>query len=255
MTEPSRAIELTGVSVTLGDCTVLEEITWGVDPGRFVAIIGPNGAGKTTCLKVILGLIPPSQGTVRLFGMPPTQAARKATMIGYVPQRSIHDRSLPFSVLDVVLMGRVGACGPLRWFSRHDRELAMESLRRVDLAELKDHPIGELSGGQLQRALIARALACGSPRLLVLDEPTIGVDIPHQVSLYEILTSLRRDLGLTILVVSHDLAMISHYADEMVCLNRTMHVHGNPHEVLHSRGMEEAYRCEFERLFGQGRPI
>jgi zinc transport system ATP-binding protein len=248
-----KAIELTGVSITLGDCIVLDDITWGVEPGRFVAIIGPNGAGKTTCLKVIMGLIPPTKGTVQLFGLPPAQAIRQSAMVGYVPQRSIHDRTIPFSVLDVVLMGRVGTRGPLHWFSRQDREQAMESLRRLELLHLKDRPVGELSGGQLQRALIARALACGSPRLLVLDEPTIGVDIPHQLSLYEILKHLQQDLGLTILVVSHDLAMISRYADEMVCLNRTMHVHGTTQDVLQSRGVEEAYRCEFERIFGQAR--
>jgi zinc transport system ATP-binding protein len=248
-----KAIELTDVSVTLGGCTVLENISWGVEQGRFVAIIGPNGAGKTTCLKVVMGLVSPGSGSVRLFGMAPERAVRQGTMIGYVPQRSIHDRTIPFSVLDVVLMGRIGARGPLRWFSRSDREAAMESLGRLELLHLKDRPVGELSGGQLQRALIARALSCGTPRLLVLDEPTIGVDIPHQLSLYEILKGLQRDLGLTILVVSHDLAMIGRYADEMVCLNRTMHVHGNPQEVLESQGVEEAYRCEYERLFGHGR--
>lgn len=247
-----KAIELANVSVVLGDCAVLEDITFSVDHGRFVSIIGPNGAGKTTCLRVILGLMPPTRGSIHLFGMTPAEAVKTGDMIGYVPQRSIHDRNLPFSVMDVVLMGRVGSRGPFRWFSRKDRECAEENLRKVELLNMKDRPIGELSGGQLQRALIARALSCGSPRLLVLDEPTIGVDIPHQLSLYEILTSLQKELGLSILVVSHDLAMISKYADEMICLNRTMHVHGNPNEVLHSHRVEEAYRCEFERLFGAG---
>jgi zinc transport system ATP-binding protein len=247
-----KAIELTNVSVVLGDCPVLENITFSVNPGRFVSIIGPNGAGKTTCLRVILGLMPPTKGSVRLFGMPPAHAIKKGDMIGYVPQRSIHDRNLPFSVMDVVLMGMVGSLGPLRWFSRQDRLLAEESLRKVEMLNLKDRPIGELSGGQLQRAMIARALSCGNPQLLVLDEPTIGVDIPHQLSLYEVLTSLQKELGISILVVSHDLAMISKYADEMICLNRTMHIHGNPNEVLHSHSVEEAYRCEFERLFGAG---
>lgn len=247
-----KAIELTNVSVILGECSVLEDITFSVDPGRFVSIIGPNGAGKTTCLRVILGLMPPTKGTVRLFGMTPAKAAKKGDLIGYVPQRSIHDRNLPFSVMDVVLMGMVGSRGPFRWFSRRDRQLAEENLHKVEMLGLKDRPIGELSGGQLQRVMIARALSCGNPQLLVLDEPTIGVDIPHQLSLYEILTTLQKQMGISILVVSHDLAMISKYADEMICLNRTMHIHGNPNEVLHSHSVEEAYRCEFERLFGAG---
>ena len=246
------AIELRDVSVVISGNTVLENITFRVDEGRFVAIIGPNGAGKTTCLRAILGLTPPTSGEVRLFGMPPALAIGKGHAVGYVPQRTQFDRNIPFSVMDVVLMGRVGAIGPLRWFSRRDREEAAENLRRVELLDLADRPVGELSGGQLQRALIARALSCGNPRIIVLDEPTVGVDIPHQRGLYEILVALIRELGLTILVVSHDLAMISNYADEMICLNRTMHVHGNPCEVLRSHGVEEAYRCEYERLFGGG---
>ncbi len=249
----SAAVELAHISVIYGNHAVLEDITFSVAAGQFVAIIGPNGAGKTTCLKVILGLIPPSSGTVRLFGLEPAETIKKRHAIGYVPQRSVLERNLPFSVMDVVLLGRVGAMGPLKWFSKKDRADAEKNLQRVELLDCADRPINELSGGQLQRAMIARALSCGDPKLLVLDEPTIGVDIPHQLGLYEVLVNLKKEMGLTILVVSHDLAMISNYADEMVCLNRTMHVHGNSCDVLHSHGVEAAYRCEFDRLFGAGK--
>lgn len=246
------AIELNNVWVSYGEHVVLEDISFDVAPGRFVAIIGPNGAGKTTCLRIILGLQHPTAGMVKLFGLAPAATIRKHHFVGYVPQRSDFERTSPFSVLDVVLLGKVGSIGPYRWFSRRDHEEARLNLQRVELLEYADRPIGELSGGQIQRALIARALSCGEPRLLVLDEPTVGVDIPHQLGLYEILVKLQKEMGLTIVVVSHDLAMISNYADEMICLNRTMHVHGNPCEVMHSHGVEEAYRCEFERLFSVG---
>jgi zinc transport system ATP-binding protein len=246
------AVQLDSVSVSYGSHPVLENITFDVSAGRFLAIIGPNGAGKTTCLKVILGLIPPTSGSVKLFGFPPVDTIRKRHFIGYVPQRSNFDRTLPLSVLDVVLLGRVGSMGPFKWFSKQDRAEAEKNLQRVELLDHANRPIGELSGGQLQRALIARALNCGNPKLLILDEPTVGVDIPHQLGLYEVLVNLQQEMGLTVVVVSHDLAMISHYADEMVCLNRTMHVHGKASEVIHSHGVETAYRCEYERLFGGG---
>lgn len=246
------AIELDGISVIYGNHPVLEDISFSVEPGTFLAIIGPNGAGKTTCLKVILGLLQPSSGRVSLFGLTPRETIKKRHFIGYVPQRSSFDRSLPLSVIDVVLLGRVGSMGPLKWFSKSDRADAEKNLRRVELFDHAHRPIGELSGGELQRVMIARALSCGDPRLLILDEPTVGVDIPHQLGLYEVLVNLKREMGLTVVVVSHDLAMISNYADEMVCLNRTMHVHGKSADVMNSHGVENAYRCEYDRLFGKG---
>jgi zinc transport system ATP-binding protein len=246
-------IELDRVCVSLDGHPILEDITFDVEPGRFVGIIGPNGAGKTTLLKVILGLLHPTSGEVRLFGAKPSVTLKKGNYVGYVPQRTTMDRDLPFSVMDVILMGRVGAIGPFRWFGRKDRADAEQNLRKVELLEYVDRPIGELSGGQLQRALIARALSCGNPRLLILDEPTVGVDIPHQQDFYQLLANLQTEMGLTILVVTHEVAMISKYADQMVCLNRTMHLHCNPMEMMHDHGVEEMSRCEFEQLFGTGR--
>lgn len=244
------AIELEGVRVSFDGNNVLENINMTVEPGHFVGIIGPNGAGKTTLLKVILGLVPPSSGEVRLFGMKPSVVLKKQKYVGYVPQKSLLDRDLPFSVMDVILMGRAGYIGPLKWFGKNDRDEAVKNLRQVELLEYADRPIGELSGGQMQRVLIARALSCGNPRILILDEPTVGVDIPHQLDFYDLLAKLRQDMGLTILVVTHEVAIISKYADDMVCLNRTMHLHCNPAELMHYHGHEEISRCEFEQLFG-----
>ena len=248
--ETSPVIELDKVRVSMDGQIILEDITFQVGPGRFVGIIGPNGAGKTTLLKVILGLLPPTSGEVRLFGLTPAETLKKGHYIGYVPQRSVLDRDLPFSVMDVILMGRVGAIGPLKWFGRKDRADAEKNLRLVELLDYADRPIGDLSGGQLQRAMIARALSCGNPKMLILDEPTVGVDIPHQLDFYELLAKLQRDLGLTIVVVTHEVAIISKYADQMICLNRTMHLHCNPMEMMHNHGPQEISRCEFEQLFG-----
>jgi zinc transport system ATP-binding protein len=248
--ETAPVIDLDRVRVAMDGHLILEDITFSVESGRFVGIIGPNGAGKTTLLKVILGLLQPTSGEVKLFGMKPLQTLRKGNYIGYVPQRSALDRDLPFSVMDVILMGRVGAIGPLKWFGKKDRADAEDNLRRVELMEYADRPIGQLSGGQMQRALIARALSCGNPKMLILDEPTVGVDIPHQLDFYELLAKLRKEMGLTILVVTHEVAIISKYADRMICLNRTMHLHCNPAEMMHYHGPEEVSRCEFEQLFG-----
>ncbi len=249
-TQNSPVIELDKVNVSMDGHLILEDISFTVEPGRFVGSIGPNGAGKTTLLKVILGLTPPTSGEVRLFGAKPEATLKKGHYIGYVPQRSALDRDLPFSVMDVILMGRVGAIGPLKWFGRKDRADAEKNLALVELLDYADRPIGELSGGQLQRAMIARALSCGNPKMLILDEPTVGVDIPHQLDFYELLTKLQKDLGLTILVVTHEVAIISTHADQMICLNRTMHLHCNPMEMMHHHGPLEVSRCEFEQLFG-----
>src|SRR5690606_16589602 len=163
-------VSIRGLWASLGGNTVLENINLDVSPGRLVGIIGPNGAGKTTLLRLILGLLRPDRGHIRVFGRPPHRLGRARHWIGYVPQRSDFNRWFPLSVLDVVLMGRVACRGPLRPLRREDREAAEESLRRVDLWHLRDRPIGELSGGQQQRVFLARSL-CGHTRLLLLDEP------------------------------------------------------------------------------------
>jgi zinc transport system ATP-binding protein len=249
-TQNSPVIELDKVNVSMDGQLILEDISFTVEPGRFVGIIGPNGAGKTTLLKVILGLTPPSSGEVRLFAAKPETTLKQGHYIGYVPQRSALDRDLPFSVMDVILMGRVGAIGPLKWFGKRDRADAEKNLRLVELLEYADRPIGELSGGQMQRAMIARALSCGNPKMLILDEPTVGVDITHQYGFYELLARLRTELDLTVLVVTHEVGIISKYADQMICLNRTMHLHCNLAESLHDHGFDEAARCAFEQMFG-----
>ena len=238
-------VELEGVDLVLDGREVLSGITFALAPGRFLGLIGPNGAGKTSCLKVILGLFRPTRGRVRVFGVAPWELGRKAHHIGYIPQRYLPERGAPFSVFDVVMMGRLCCIGLGRFPAARDRALVRETLVRMGLEDVAERPIGSLSGGQLQRVMIARAL-CRKTHLLLLDEPTEGVDLPHQERLYQLLKELQTERGLSVITVSHDVAMLSGYADELACINRTMHVHGHPREVLESHDLGRAYACEFD---------
>lgn len=244
-------VSLKGVWVALGGQMVLENLNLAIQPGSFSAIIGPNGAGKTTLLRLLMGLVRPERGEIRIFGKPAHRLGPARHWIGYVPQRSDFNRWFPVSVFDVVMMGRCACRGLWRRPTREDREAVEQSLRSVGLWELRHRPIGQLSGGQQQRVFLARGL-CGHTRLLLLDEPNAGLDGPSQQEFYNLLKHLQVSLGITVVVVSHDLAVISHYADELICINRTMHVHGTPREVLASPLLQSAYRCEFDWLAHAG---
>jgi zinc transport system ATP-binding protein len=233
------------VAVDIGGHPVLWDINFSVAPGQFLGIIGPNGAGKTTLLRVLLGLVKPVRGSVRVFGQAPTELGRGAHQIGYVPQRPDFDPRFPVSVRDVVMMGRACCLGLLRFPRSDDWRKVDASIRQVGLAGQESRRIGELSGGEQQRAFLARAL-CSETRLLLLDEATTGLDLPAQHELYALLQRLRRELELTVIAVSHDLLELGAHADELICINGTTHIHGNPHTVLHSHQLRQAYRCEFE---------
>jgi ABC-type Mn2+/Zn2+ transport system ATPase subunit len=237
----SVIIELDKVTVAYRAVTVLEEVSLKVHRGNFLAVIGPNGAGKTTLLKVILGLVRPVEGTVRVFGRAPWELGPERRAIGYVPQSTAADRHFPVRVADVVMMGRYGRIGPLRRPSAADREAVRRAMERTGVAHLADHSLGRLSGGQRQRVLLARALAC-EPELLILDEPAAGIDGPGTESLYELLHALHKD-GLTTLLVSHDVGVVASFVDGVVCLNRRLVAHGRPEEVLGSEELAQMYGC------------
>lgn len=240
-------VELRAVNLALGGRPVLEDISFAVAPGRFLGIVGPNGAGKTTLLKLILGLRLPDSGSVSVFGVPPQKLGRGAHRIGYVPQRSEMDRRFPVTVRDVVMMGRVCCIGLLRFPRKSDWEKVDQSIGLVGLSGLEERPFGELSGGEQQRVLLARAM-CAETRLLLLDEPTMGLDRPTEEEFYRLLRRLREERGLTILAVSHDLLTLGGLADELICINRQMHIHGDSQQVLSSDQLREAYRCELDFL-------
>ncbi len=210
---------------------ILEDVTLSVDRGEFIGIIGPNGGGKTTLLRLILGLITPDRGTVRVFGHPPKTVSHR---IGYVPQHLQFDPKFPATVFDIVRMGQVG-----RRFTgdkTRKKEAAKAALAAVDLSPLADRSFAGLSGGQRQRVLIARALA-SDPQMLLFDEPTANVDSSSGEKLYRILTELNKQM--TILVVSHDIGFVSRHITSVVCVNHTVVIH--PTSTLDGRNIIDLY--------------
>lgn len=226
-------IELTGICAGYGGPSVLQDVTLGVGAGEFLGLVGPNGGGKSTLLKVVLGLLMPTRGQVRVLGAVPLRARRQ---VGYVPQYAEFARDFPISVCGVVLMGRLGQSPPLFGYRRCDRAIAMHSLREVGLVDLCERPIGELSGGQFQRVLIARALAT-EPEILLLDEPAANLDPRAERDLFGLLKKLNRRM--TILVVTHDIAFVSEYVTRVACLNRELVCHTT--EPLTAETIERLY--------------
>lgn len=219
---------------------VLEKVNLDVYEGDFIAMIGPNGGGKTTLLKLMLGLLKPIQGSVRVLGQTPRQVSHQ---IGYVPQDVNINRRFPITALDVVLMGKLAP--GRRWSkNRHqDRIDALEALDRIDMAEYAQRRIGELSGGQRQRVFIARALVT-RPRLLLLDEPTASIDSKGQNDFYRLLKRLNQEVS--IIVVSHDLLVVSTYIKSVACVNRRLHYH-NQAEITGDM-LETMYPCTVEEV-------
>jgi zinc transport system ATP-binding protein len=240
MDSSETIVDLEHVSVAYGPILAIEDVTFRVKRGQFVGVIGPNGSGKSTLLRVVLGLSKPIRGTVQVFGKPREKLGVDVQRIGYVPQLSTLDRSFPVRAGEVVLMGRYGRIGLMRRPGRGDREAARHALEQVGMSEFSERQIGRLSGGQLQRILVARALAA-EPELLLLDEPTTGIDATTTESLYDLINKLNKDLGLTIILVSHDLNVVSKYVDTVACMNRRMATHGRPCEVLGSEMLKDIY--------------
>ncbi len=243
---PDIAIRIRNLSVNYNGHAALEEIDLDIQEGKYVGILGPNGAGKSTLLKVIIGLVRPTSGKILVFGEPPDRLRRGGRMVGYLPQRPLGNPRFPVSVLDVVLMGRYGRIGLFRRPHREDREIGLRSLARVGIDHLAKRPIGELSGGEQQRVFIARALSV-EPKLLVLDEPTVSLDACAQDDLYQLVAGLKGELGLTVLMVCHDVGAISRFVDDVICMNRRVHIHQAP--PIGRVGLEQTFGCSVEYLF------
>ena len=214
-----NVIEVEGVTFAYKSEAVLRDVNFQIIPEDFACIVGPNGGGKTTLLKLMLGLLVPDCGTIKLFGEKPQTVRRQ---VGYTPQRVMENPRFPVDVSDVVLMGRVPQG---RWFgpiSRHDRRVANEAMEAVGVIDLRKRSFSDLSGGQRQRVIIARALA-SEPKMLMLDEPTAGLDVHVANEVMELLAQLNERV--TIIMVSHDVHYVSAFVKTVVCVHCTVAIH------------------------------
>lgn len=232
------AIRVDGVTVHYGDVLALREVSLTLARGRVCGLVGMNGSGKSTLFKTVMGLVEPDAGTVTIAGEPPSRA-RRSGVVGYVPQAEDVDWSFPLTVHDVVMTGRYGHMGFTRRPRRADRDAVAHALERVELTDLADRQIGQLSGGQRKRAFVARGLAQGA-KILLLDEPFAGVDKRSEATITRLLRE-RAAEGAAVLVSTHDLHALPQLADEAILLMRTVLMHGGPDEVLRPENLARAF--------------
>lgn len=246
MSTAVSAVRIEGLSVYYGQTPALEDVNLAVADGEYLGIIGPNGGGKSTLLKAILGLVPLTAGTVSIYDKNPKKSK---SLVGYVPQFAMLDKKFPITVLEVVLTGRMKpGLTPFISFSMEDRKIAYRLLERVGVARLAGRQIAELSGGEFQKMLIARALAV-NPRLMLLDEPTASVDPSSRQQIYDLLAELNQEM--TIILVTHDLMAISAQVRSLACLNGRLVYHGEPE--LNENVANSLYGCPVD-LIAHGVP-
>lgn len=223
----NTAIDIQSLNFSYGSVATLSNIELQIAEGEFLGIVGPNAGGKSTLLKLILGLLQPQTGRISIFGCSPRSAS---PLLGYVPQYPSFPRDFPITVEQVVLLGRLGMGQRGGWWqtlwpgrtSAADRDAVQRALTEVEAGDIAKRQIGSLSGGQLQRVLLARAIV-GEPRILILDEPTANIDQRLESEIFDLLKELNERM--TILVVSHDIAFISSYVSRVACINRTLICH------------------------------
>lgn len=234
--------DINNLDFAYGQQLVLKQVNLPIEQGNTLGIIGPNGGGKTTLLRLLLGLYRPTRGQILIDGLTPQQAIARGNIVGYLPQTYSLPRDFPITVRQLVRLGLVGKTGLLRRYSPQDLEFVEWLLHRVGIAELANRPIGSISGGQQQRALIARALA-PKPKLLLLDEPTTGIDHSGRQRFLDFLLSLKQELQLTVVLVTHDLQIVTAMCDRIACLNVTLHYHDVP-ERLPADLAQEFFACD-----------
>lgn len=236
-------IDIQGLGFGYDKELVLENITLSVQKDDFLAIIGPNGGGKSTLLKLMLGLLKPKKGQIRVLGKEP---CKELSHIGYVPQNTNINTDFPIKVIEVVMMGHVGSKRPLFGYGKEETACAMGALAQVGMEAYAQSKIGSLSGGQRQRVMIARAL-CAHPQILILDEPTSSIDVKGQREIYDLLKTLSNQI--TVIVVSHDISVILEYANKVAHINKTLSYHdiSDKTDTFHTHG-KEGHFCEVELL-------
>src|SRR3989337_2124946 len=232
-------IEVRDVSVNYNGNPVLENITFTVEEGECLGLRGPDGGGKTTLFKIILGLLKPATGEVRIYGEPEPRFGRRH-IIGYVPQRAMAEVYFPATVEEIVRSGRTARLGLLKRASKDDRAAIDRAMEITDVTRLKKRLIGELSGGERQRVFIARALA-SEPKILILDEPDVGVDVTSQEQFYSFLDDLTSHLGITVLLISHDIDVAAHQTKTVLCLKRKVVCPGSPKKFISEEYMQDLY--------------
>ncbi|TXC89965.1 metal ABC transporter ATP-binding protein [Metabacillus litoralis] len=222
-------IEINNLNFTYERTKVLEDINLTVEQGSFLGLVGPNGSGKTTLLKCLLGLLKPQNGEVKLFGQP-IQKFKNWHEVGFVSQKAnSFNTGFPASVFEVVSSGLTSKLGLFTFLGKKDRQTVLNAIEAVGLKEFTKRNIGELSGGQQQRAFIARAIV-SEPKLLILDEPTVGVDAQTVQNFYEMLMKLNRQMGITLILVTHDVGTITDKVTHVACINKHLHFHGKSEE-------------------------
>ncbi|MBP3951269.1 metal ABC transporter ATP-binding protein [Bacillus suaedae] len=236
----NEVISIDGVTFQYGQRDVLEQITLKVNKGSFLGLVGPNGSGKSTLIKLMLGLLPLQQGEIRLFGTNISKF-RKWDKIGFVSQKANSFNSgFPATVFEVVSMGLYGKVGLFRFLNKKHKQKVREAVDLVGMGEFLYQNIGELSGGQQQRVFIARALV-SDPELLILDEPTVGVDANSVKQFYDLLDRLNRERGITLIMVTHDIGAMTDHVTDVACLNKFLHFHGNTAQFESSQDLSTFY--------------
>jgi ABC-type Mn2+/Zn2+ transport system ATPase subunit len=239
-------ITLQNLGFAYGDQRVLYDITTQFLPGEFVGIIGPSGSGKTTLLRILLGELQPTRGLIK--------TSKGANLsVGYVPQLDSGERTFPLTVEEMVLLGAASFSRKVPWFSRSEKREMANILERLGILQLKDNRLSELSGGQFQRVLIARALMA-RPSLLLLDEPTSGIDLHTRQQVLDLVYELQSD-GFTIILTTHDLNWVAAQLPRILCLNGTITGDGAPAEVLTPTVVHQTYGAQMDVIFHQGRPV
>jgi len=244
-----KILEIKNASFSYGNNLVLENVSFDVKRGDYVGIIGPNGGGKTTLLNIVLGLLKPQKGEVFIFGKPLNQLNHEQSFIGYVPQRLGQlDINFPATVEEIVASGRTALVGPLHRFKKNDKERIEQAMVIAEVAQFRNNLINNLSGGERQRVMIARALA-GDPKILILDEPTTGVDVAAQEHFYHFLSALNQHHGLTIVFVSHDIDVVVNVSRSILILNRKVIHYGPARDLDNKQYIEHLYGDDAFHVF------
>jgi ABC-type Mn2+/Zn2+ transport system ATPase subunit len=243
----TTTIELSGVEVRFGKVTPLTGIDLSVEPGELAGIVGPSGAGKTTLLRLLLGEVAASSGRVTIAG------SRGHRSVGYVPQLEASERTFPLTVRGAVLLGAAATSARVPWFSRSEKVAADRTLERLGIADLATRGLHELSGGQFQRVLFARALV-SEPGLVLLDEPTSGIDLATRAEMLRLVGELAAD-GLTVVMTTHDLNWVASHLPRIVCLNQTICADGTPHDVLRPDVLAATFGADMAVIDHDGRPV